>query len=49
MNKERGAAVARERHSGTTLFYSFWGGEGKRKKTFETPWLCALKGYKNPR
>jgi len=37
MNQERGAAVALPRHSRTTLFYSFWGGEGKRKKTFEKP------------
>jgi len=35
MNQERVAAVALPRHSGNTLFYSFWGREGKRKKTFE--------------
>jgi len=35
MNQERVAALARERQSGNTLFYSFWGREGKRKKTFE--------------
>jgi len=37
INKERVAALALPRQSGNTLFNSFWGGEGKRKKTFEQP------------
>ena len=39
MNQERGAGLALPRQTGTTLLYSFWGGEGKRKKTFEKPCL----------
>jgi len=38
MNQERVAAVARGRHSGNTLLYSFFGREGKKKKTFANPW-----------
>jgi len=32
MNQERGAALARERQSGTTLLYSFLGRGGEEEK-----------------
>src|SRR5260221_14521765 len=44
MNQERVAGLAGPRQTGNTLFYSFWGGEGKRKKTVETPEIFALSG-----
>jgi len=37
IKKERVAGFALPRHTGHTLFSSFWGGDGKRKKTFEKP------------
>jgi hypothetical protein len=37
MNQERVAGFALPCKTGNALFYSFWGGEGKRKKTFEKP------------
>jgi hypothetical protein len=33
------AVVSPPCKAGNTLFYSFWGGEGKRKKTFAKPWI----------
>src|SRR5258708_38760782 len=44
IKKERVAAVARERHSGNTLFSSFLGrGEGEEKNVCEAPYRITTK------